>query len=43
MSKSKIHIVQARLESWDLEQEVCKSQDLSYHLVPYPLKVHRRR
>ena len=34
--------LQARMEMMDLETDVCRSRDLSLHLVPYKLKVSSR-
>jgi hypothetical protein len=35
------HVLKAQLEKQDLEKDVCRSRDLSLHLVPYTLKVNR--
>ena len=37
-----IWTLQARMEMMDLETDVCRSRDLSLHLVPYKLKVSSR-
>ena len=33
------HITKARKESLDLERDICRSRDISFHVVPYKLKV----
>ena len=32
------HIKKARKESLDLERDICRSRDISFHVVPYKLK-----